>query len=75
MMHWLWGVAESMDWNRRRPRWFWRWLLARIDRRFGYYEGYRPTHGPQEAMKGGGPQQGPYVQGQMGKPHGGGIDA
>lgn len=54
MMHWLWGVAENMDWHRSRPRWFWRWLLVRMDRRYGYYEGYRPVHGPQV-------QQGPMV--------------
>ena len=32
----IWGIAESMDWNGRFPRRFWRWLLRRCDRRSGY---------------------------------------
>jgi hypothetical protein len=39
-MHWLWGVAEKMEWDDRRPRWFWRWLLKRLDRHHGHHLEY-----------------------------------
>ncbi len=32
----VWGVAEQMHWDRRFPRFFWRWLLRWCDRRAGY---------------------------------------
>ena len=32
----LWYFVEHMDWNRRWPRSFWRWLLRRIDRIYGF---------------------------------------
>jgi len=35
--YWLWGIAERMDWDRRWPRSFWRWLLKREDRRHGWF--------------------------------------
>jgi hypothetical protein len=32
----LWDLAERMDWNDRRPRWFWRWLLRKCDEANGH---------------------------------------
>lgn len=36
IFHWIWGIAETADWNGRFPRPLWRWLLAWCDRRAGY---------------------------------------
>jgi hypothetical protein len=40
--YWLWSLAERADWNGWRPRWFWRWLLKRQDRKHGYNLEYEP---------------------------------
>ena len=36
LLHRLWVLAERMDWEDRRPRWFWAWLLRTLDRHHGY---------------------------------------
>ena len=40
MKHWLWGLAERMDWEGRFPKRFWRWLLKRMDRAHGHHLSY-----------------------------------
>jgi hypothetical protein len=37
LKYWLWGVAELADWHMWRPRWFWRWLIKKMDRAHGWY--------------------------------------
>jgi hypothetical protein len=34
--YWLWGVAEYHEWEQHPPRWFWRWLLKKMDRAHGW---------------------------------------
>jgi hypothetical protein len=34
--YWLWGLAERGDWEMWRPRWFWRWLIKKMDRAHGW---------------------------------------
>lgn len=34
--HRLWAFAERMHWEGLRPRWFWSWLLRRLDAANGY---------------------------------------
>jgi hypothetical protein len=38
----VWRLAERADWSGWRPRWFWRWLLKRQDRKHGYNLEYEP---------------------------------
>ena len=33
----VWGFAERMEFNRRWPLPFWRWLLRKCDRAHGHY--------------------------------------
>jgi hypothetical protein len=40
MLYRLWGLAERADWMGLPPRRFWRWLLRRMDRRYGYHLDY-----------------------------------
>ena len=34
--YWPWGVAEKADWDMWPPRFFWRWLIKRMDRTHGW---------------------------------------
>lgn len=36
LFNYVWGLAETADWERRFPRPFWRWLLRWCDARAGY---------------------------------------
>lgn len=35
--YWLWGVAENADLGYWCPRWFWLWLIKRMDRAHGWH--------------------------------------
>ena len=35
--YWLWGVAERADWDMWPPRFFWRWLIKKMDRAHGWH--------------------------------------
>lgn len=34
--HRLWGLAEKADWGGWPPKFFWRWLLRKLDREHGH---------------------------------------